>query len=114
MNSTVEIITEEEVKTFDYAALAMNTTVEMKGLKVVDIYTTTNEESASKGAMTLTCQAGGVTVTVRTAVLLDENGRVITEDAYIGRTIDVRGVVDYYNGTYQVKVFTADNITIVN
>ena len=114
MNSTVEIITEEEVKTFDYAALAMNTTVEMKGLKVVDIYTTTNEESASKGAMTLTCQAGGVTVTVRTAVLLDENGNLITEDAYIGRTIDVRGVVDYYNGTYQVKVFTADNITIVN
>lgn len=114
MNGTVEILTEEETRTFDYAALAMSTSVEMKGLKVVDVYTTTNEDSASKGAMTLTCQVNGITVTVRTVVLLDENGKVITEDAYIGRTIDVRGIVDYYNGDYQIKVFTADNITIVN
>ena len=113
-NGTVDIALEEEVKTFDYAALAMSTSVEMKGLKVVDVYTTTNEDSASKGAMTLTCQVNGVTVTVRTVVLYDENGKLITEDAYIGRTIDVRGIVDYFNGDYQIKVFTADNITIVN
>lgn len=96
-----------------YAAMALNSSVEMKGLKVVDIYTTKNEESSSKGAMTLTCEADGITVSVRTAVLKDADGNLITAAAYEGKTIDVKGLIDYYDGTYQIKVFTPDNITVV-
>lgn len=114
LNGTVDIETEEGTKTFDYAQLVMNTSVEMKGLRVVDVYTTKNEDSASKGAMTLTCKVGSHTITVRTVVLYDEEGNLITQDAYLGKTIDVKGMVDYYNGDYQIKVFTADNITIIN
>ena len=63
--------------------------------------------------MTLTCTtADGQTVAVRTAVLVDENGKLITESAYIGRTIDVKGIVDYYDGDYQIKVFSAANIIV--
>ena len=76
-------------------------------------YTTTNEESASKGAMTLTCQVDGYTVSVRTVVLYDERGSVITADAYEGKTINVRGIVDYFSGDYQIKVFTPDDIEII-
>ena len=47
-----------------------------------------------------------------TAVLLDENSQRITADAYLGKTIDVRGIVDLFDGAYQIKVFTAENITI--
>ncbi len=96
-----------------YAAMALNSSVEMKGLKVVDIYTTKNEESSSKGAMTLTCEADGITVSVRTTVLKDADGNLITADAYEGKTIDVKGLIDYYDGSYQIKVFTPDNITVV-
>ena len=112
LGSTVEVLVGEEYKTFDYAALAMGTSVEMKGLKVVDAYTTTNESSASKGAMTLYCEVDGIPVTVRTVVLLDENGELITQDAYVGKTVDVKGIVDYFSGEYQIKVFTADNIIV--
>jgi len=112
INGQVEIVG-ETTKAFDYAELAMGTTVEMKGLKVVDIYTTVDEASSSKGAMTITCEVNGITVTVRTAVLLDENQNVITEDAYRGKVIDVKGIVDYFDGAYQIKVFTAKNITII-
>jgi len=112
VNGKVTIETEEESKEFNYSQLAMATSVEMKGLKVVDIYTTDNEDSSSNGAMTLTCEKDGETVTVRTTVFLDENGKLITEEYYSGKTIDVKGIVDYYSGTYQVKVFTPDNITI--
>ncbi len=108
----VTIRTEETEKTFDYAALAMNSSLEMKNLQVVDIYTTTNEESSSKGAMTLTCKSGDITVTVRTDVLYDDNGNLVIESAYAGRNINVKGVVDYYNGSYQIKVFSAKDITI--
>lgn len=103
---------EERTETFPFAALAMSTTVSMTDLLVKSVYTTDNEESSSNGAMTLTCEADGIPVTVRTAVLLDGEGNVITEDKYLGKTIDVRGVVDYYDGEYQIKVFSPNQITI--
>ena len=43
---------------------------------------------------------------------IDGEGNVITEDKYLGKTIDVRGVVDYYDGEYQIKVFSPNQITI--
>ena len=113
VNGRVELEMEDGVVAFDYANLTMSTSVEMKNLKVVDIYTTLNEESSSYGAMTLTCEVDGVTVDVRTVVLYDENNERITEDAYMGKTIDVKGIVDYFSGTYQIKVFTAKDIIII-
>ena len=101
-------------ETFDYAYLAQGTSIAMENLEVVGVYTTSNEDSASKGAMTLTCKVGGTTVSVRTVVLRDENGNLITADAYRGKTINVKGIVDYFNGTYQIKVFSASDITVLD
>ncbi|MBQ8834935.1 MAG: thermonuclease family protein [Oscillospiraceae bacterium] len=112
VNGQVTLETEEGEFTASYAALVMGTSVEMKGLRVVDVYTTENAGSSSDGAMTFTCDCGGIPVTVRTALLLDENGQRITAETYLGQTIDVKGIVDLYDGTYQIKVFTAENITI--
>ncbi len=113
LSGQVTIKSEEgEDFTAPYAQLALNTSIEMKGLKVVDSYTTTNEDSASKGAFTLTCQVGGYTVDVRTTVLMGSDGKLVTADAYEGKTIDAKGIVDYFNGAYQIKVFSADNIHI--
>jgi len=112
VNGTVEVETEEEVKTFPYAAAAINTSVSMTDLKVLEIHTTTNEDSSSYGAMTLKCEADGLPVTVRTVVLTDENGKRITEDTYRDTTIDVKGIIDFFDGEYQIKVFSAKDITI--
>ena len=102
------------MKNFEYSKMTLGTSISMKGLKVVDTYTTTNEDSSNKGAITLTCAAeGGIPISVRTAVLYDENGNVITADAYMGKTIDVQGIVDCYQGTYQIKGFVPSDITVV-
>ena len=95
-----------------YAAMVLGTSVEMKGLTVVDAYTTDNPDSSSYGAITLICEQDGITITIRTAAMKDENGNLITQDAYLGKCIDVLGIVDYFDGAYQVKVFTPDNIII--
>ena len=101
---------ETELKTFSYADMAMSTSISMKNLKVKSAYTTHNGGD-NDGAMTLTCEADGVMVDVRTIVLYDENGNMMTEADYLGKTIDVTGIVDYFSGSYQVKVFeTADII----
>lgn len=102
---------ETEIKTFDYANLAMSTSVSMKNLTVVDVYTTQNGGD-SDGAMTLTCKSGDTTVDVRTIVLYDENGNLLTATDFLHKTIDVKGIVDYFSGEYQIKVFTTDDITV--
>lgn len=111
--ASVDSETEEEtIKTYGYAELAMGTSIEMKNLYVKSVYTTTSDNDSSNGAMTLTCEANGVTVSVRTIVLTDDDGNVITADAYKGKTIDVKGIVDCFDGDYQIKVMDDSYITV--
>ena len=112
VNGEVDVELEDGTRTIPYAQLALGSSVEMQGLTVTGVYTTDNEDSSSNGAMTLTCMVDGIEISVRTAVLRDADGKLITEDAYMGKTIDVKGIIDFYNGTYQIKVFSADSITV--
>ena len=73
---------------------------------------TTNNGGDSDGAMTLTCDADGTMVDVRTIVLYGGDGQMLTEDDFMGKTIDVIGIVDYFSGEYQIKVFSAADITV--
>ena len=102
---------EVETKNFKYADLIMSTSVSMKNLQVIDIYTTHNGGD-NDGAMTLTCKSGSTIVDVRTIVLYDEAGNMLTESDFLGKTIDVKGIVDYFSGSHQVKVFSAKDITV--
>ena len=114
-----KVITDENgnEKTYKYAELALNTSISMENLKVVDARTT-NNGGDNDGAMTLTCEtydANGAkkTVTVRTAVLTDENGRIVTQDFFLGKTMNVKGIVEEYDGTYQIKLFSVAHATFV-
>ena len=91
----------------------MNTSISMENLKVVNIYTTDNQESSSNGAMTITCKVGDTTVVLRTVVLRDASGKLITFREYEGKTINVKGMVDCYDGEYQIKIFSAKDIQIL-
>lgn len=110
--SQVEIMGEESAQTFDYAALTLGTTIAMDDLTVIHTYTTRDEESSSFGAITLTCRSGDTTVSVRTVPLRGDDGQLITADAFAGKTISVKGVVDSYDGQYQIKVLSLKNITV--
>ncbi|MBQ8858843.1 MAG: hypothetical protein IJ012_03530, partial [Clostridia bacterium] len=107
---------DDATKEVPYAEMLLGTTVSMKGLEVVSVYTTTDPASSSVGAITLTCMLDGEQITIRTDVLTDENGATVTEDVFVGKTIDVRGIVDYYSDrdVYQVKVLLYSDITIKN
>lgn len=113
-NGVVTVQGEDSTADFAYANLALATSVSMENLTVVDVYTTTDEDSSSNGAMTLTCQCDGVTILVRTAVLYHDDQTLVTGDEFLGKTISVRGVVDYFDGAYQIKVLSLNGITIAN
>jgi len=106
------ILVKDESKTLPYAELAVSTSITMKNLNVTSVRTTTNPVSPSKGAMTLTCTVDGKTIYVRTEVLKDADGNVIKEDAYNGKIIDVQGIIDFYEGNYQIRVISASDITV--
>ena len=111
----LESLEEEEpqMQVVKFAQMALGSSLSFKNLKVIDIYTTANGGD-SDGAMTLTCTAeDGTIVSVRTVVLRDKNGDVITYETYMGKTINVRGIVDCFKGEYQIKVFTPDDIEII-
>ena len=95
-----------------YAEAAMSTSIYMENLYVNSVYTTKDEESSSYGAMTLNCEVDGIPISIRTVVLTDANGNLVTEEAFIGKTIDVKGIVDCFDGQYQIKVFSVKDITI--
>ena len=103
-----------ETKSYDYGFITMHGSASLKDLVIKSIYTTQNEDSANVGALSITCIApDGTEIVLRTIVLKDENGKTITADAFpIGSVIDAKGVVDVYNGVYQLKVFSAADITI--
>ncbi len=102
---------ETEIKEFGFDDIAMSTSISMENLQVMDIYTTSNGGS-SDGAMTLTCKSGDETVTVRTIVLYADAGVMYTAADFQGKTIDVKGIVDYFGGDYQIKVFSAKDIIV--
>ena len=100
---------EETTKELDYAAAATATSVSFENLYVKRAYTTNNGGN-SDGEMTLYCSVGTVEIVIRTGLLFDENNKLVKQDAFVGKTISVKGVVDYFNG-YQIKVLSMDNIT---
>ena len=108
---------EEVTKEFSFTFLAQDASVSMKNLTVVDTYTT--KKGDSKGAITLYCTVPGTTeqIQVRTIVLRDENDQIITADMFLGKTIDVKGTIDFYLpegqtvGTYQIQIFSIDDVT---
>ncbi len=117
VNGKVQVVTDDYTREYDYAYLAMNTTIKMENLKVVEVFTTSDKTSSSYGAMTLYCKPadqleGNLVVQVRTTVFTDGKGNLITADAYLGKIIDVKGIVDAFDGVYQIKVLSKKDITV--
>ena len=111
------IVDDKEVtKEMPFMFLAQDSSVSMKNLEVYSTYTT--KKGDSTGAITLYCRVNGVEIQVRTIVLRDENGELITADIFKNKTIDVKGTIDYYLpegetvGTYQIQVFSINDIVI--
>jgi hypothetical protein len=114
-NGKVSVTIGDQTREYDYVNLALYTSIEMRDLKVKSIYTT--ESGDNKGAMTLTCESPeGLEISVRTIVLRDSDGNLITAEYFGGATIDVKGLVDHYtyNGAndYQIKVFSVKDIIV--
>ena len=71
-----------------------------------------NKYRAKEQYMVQIYEVNGQTITVRTIVLYDENGNMLTKDDFLHKTIDVTGIIDFFAGEYQIKVFTTGEIVV--
>ncbi len=110
-NSEITLDVADETKTFDYGALTLGTTIEMKNLVVKSMYTTNNGGN-NDGAISITCEVGGQEIVVRTVVLYDADNNLITQAYFKDKTIDVKGVIDCYDGEYQLKLFDLNDVVV--
>ena len=106
----------DEVVKLTYKEAILGTSVTLANLYVQSISVTSNTDSDNFGAMTLTCIApDGATVQVRTTVFKDQDNKLVTPETYQGKTITVKGVVEYFStaNSYQIKCHRQDYITVL-
>ncbi|MDE7161539.1 MAG: thermonuclease family protein [Anaeroplasmataceae bacterium] len=95
------------------------TLVQLNNLVVKRTYTTNTEGSSSNGAISIYCEVDGKEITVRTVVMVDKENKYLTDknnivlaENFKDKTIDVIGVLEKYEGKYQVKLISMDDVTI--
>ncbi len=93
---------------FDYGQLAHYSTATVKNLTVQRVYTTISDTD-SNGQITITCKdAQGHTIKIRTDFTED---KMLESEFPKGTVISVVGIIDSFNGEYQIKVFAREDIT---
>jgi hypothetical protein len=88
------------------AHLMLGTTVSMKNLKVKSV-----KPAQSSNALTIYCEVDGIEVQVHAPEMFDNFGQPITEETYLGKTFDIKGVVDVFYDVYQIEFYSLSDIT---
>lgn len=114
LTGTVTFALSDEDVTMAVSDALEATTVRIGSLYVEDGWVNTNESSSSYRALTLRCSNGQEEIEVRTIPLRDSEGAYLTADSFIGKTVEVRGIVENYQGTPEIYVFSVDDILIEN
>ena len=86
-----------ETRVFSWAELALGTSVSM-----TDLLTDT-AETDEYGAIDLVCSSG---------VCVRLEGITAEAEQLVGKTISLKGIVDYYDGSYLIRVLTPDNLIL--
>jgi len=116
----VDDITPEELNdtTSSTCNVKLFTKVKLSNVVVTDTYTTNTAGSSSNGAITITGKIDGKEVKIRTLVIYDRTGKYEVDSAkrvtaanFDEKTIDVVGIVEYFNDSYQVKLLSMDDVT---
>lgn len=105
VNATEKVTVGDEEVEMRVAELMLGTTVSMKNLKVKRV-----KPAQSSDALTIYCDVDGIEVQIHAPEMYDEYGQVITEAYYLGKTLDVKGVMDVFGENYQIEFYSLSDI----
>lgn len=105
VNAKEKITVGDEEKEMRVAELMLGTAVSMKDLKVKRV-----KPAQSSDALTIYCEVGGIEVQLHMPAMYDEYNQPIGEEYFLGKTLDVKGVVDVFYEVYQIEFYTLSDI----
>ncbi len=108
---------QDVTRTLQYGDAVLDTSVTLKNLKIVDMYSTKDDNNKPTGQISITCEdASGKRIVLRTEPLKKEDGRTLYTQEEIGELgkngiASVKGIVDKYEGRYQVAIWDISCLT---
>ena len=105
VNAKETVTVGDEEREMRVAELMLGTTVSMKNLKVKSV-----KPAQSSDALTIYCDVDGIEVQVHAPAMYDEYRQPITEEYYLGKTFDIKGVVDVFYEVYQIEFYSLSDI----
>jgi hypothetical protein len=97
----------DEEKEMRVAELILGTSVKMSNLRVENVRPAQN----GGDSLTIYCDVNGAEVQLHTPGLYDEFSQLITAEYFEGKTLDVTGIIDIFNDTYQIEFYSLSDIT---
>lgn len=88
--------------------LSVATSVSLEGLRVVGAHTVTSEDATKNGALSLTCEQEGASLTVWVA----PTQGLPTAEALLNQTISIKGIVFTPQEDALVRVFAPDGLSL--
>ena len=101
INAKENVVIGDEEREMRVAELMLGTTVSMKNLTVKSV-----KPAQSSDALTIYCDVDGIEVQVHASAMYDEYNQPITEEYYLGKTFDIKGVVDVFYDVYQIEFYS--------
>jgi endonuclease YncB( thermonuclease family) len=105
VNAKETVSVGDEDKNVRVAELMLGTAVSMKNLKVKSV-----KPAQSSDALTIYCEVDGIEVQLHAEAMYDEYSQPITEEYYLGKTLDIRGVVDVFYDVYQIEFYQLSDV----
>lgn len=107
----------EEDRSYDYAWLTLDSTLSMEGLLVRETALTTPDSlSSGVDGMVISCEKNGVQLALRLSQSALPQGESLTElaDELTGKCLNIKGLVSAYQGNYQIKILSLNDMEIVD
>lgn len=105
INAKETVAIGDEEREMRVAELMLGTTVSMKNLTVKSV-----KPAQSSDALAIYCDVDGIEVQIHAPAMYDEYNQPITEEYYLGKTFDIKGVVDVFYEVYQIEFYSLSDI----
>ena len=105
-----------EDQAYDYAWLTLDSTLAMEGLVIKEaLFENGKLQSSGYESATLLCEAGGTGVQLRLSQKeMGEGFASLAEQLKEGQILNIKGVVSSYQGEYQIKILSVNDIEIIH
>jgi len=101
----ISLSVNDEIRTFSAAELALGTSVSVPEVLVESAH------ADEYGGLILNCTSSRFPLLVKTEPLM-QGGILLQPDYFVGKSISIKGIIDFSDGNYVIRVLSPDHLNI--